>query len=187
MRRKIIISLLILSFLAAAGSVFWWWQNQKDLRDLNKTLPEGVRVVKGLWGNEYKVVNKIDGYEFKVPKEWNGIEEIEYIANREAEGFKGTSIFVMGRIGQARTVSIDVFEADEDRQLKEWAQYFFDIFDLAGTFNGTKIGNLDVIKTNENEHLGGAYIYFIEKNKKNYVFTGGSEEFISEIILNGQW
>ena len=63
----------------------------------------------------------------------------------------------------------------------------FDIFDLAGTFNGTKIGNLDVIKTNENEHLGGAYIYFIEKNKKNYVFTGGSEEFISEIILNGQW
>ncbi len=51
----------------AAGGFFYWWQNQADVRELNKTLPEGVRVVKSLIGSEYKIVNKIDGYEFKIP------------------------------------------------------------------------------------------------------------------------
>lgn len=187
MRKKIIISLLIIFLLAIAGSIFWWWQNQQATAGLNKTLPDGVRVEKSLIGEDYWVKNKIDGYEFRTPRAWGGIEEVEYIADREAEGFKGTSIFIMGKMGQAKTISIDAFDVDKNKQLKEWAQYFFNTFDLTGTFDSVEIGNFDAIKTNENKHLGGAYIYFIENNRKNYVFTGGSEEFIREIILNGKW
>ncbi|MCG2688400.1 hypothetical protein L6250_02060, partial [Candidatus Parcubacteria bacterium] len=64
MRRKIIVSLLIIAFLVVAGGSFYWWQNQQDVREINKTLPEGIKVVKGLFNKEYKVVNNIDGYEF---------------------------------------------------------------------------------------------------------------------------
>ena len=66
--------------LLISGGVFYWQNNQKDVRELNKTLPVGVKVAKNLFGfgNEYKVINKIDGYEFKVPSAWKGIEKIEY-------------------------------------------------------------------------------------------------------------
>ena len=67
MKKKIIIIISIVLILVAGGGFFWWNGNQKDVRELNKNLPEGVRVMKSLIGNEYKVVNKIDGYEFKVP------------------------------------------------------------------------------------------------------------------------
>ena len=46
MKKKILVSLLILFLLAIAGGIFWYWQNQKDVRDINKTLPEGVKVAK---------------------------------------------------------------------------------------------------------------------------------------------
>ncbi|MFH1181230.1 MAG: hypothetical protein V1705_02370, partial [bacterium] len=74
------IGILIFVLVLAGGSFFYWQQNQKDISRLNKNLPKGVKVEKSLigFGNEYKVVNKIDGYEFKIPREWNGLEEIEY-------------------------------------------------------------------------------------------------------------
>ncbi len=35
-------------------------------------------MAKSLVGNEYKVVNKIDGYEFRVPKKWEGLKNPLY-------------------------------------------------------------------------------------------------------------
>ena len=66
--------------LLISGGVFYWQNNQKDVREFNKNLPVGVKVAKNIFGfgQEYKVVNKIDGYEFKVPSAWKGIEKIEY-------------------------------------------------------------------------------------------------------------
>lgn len=59
---------IILTLALGGGGVFLWQKSQVDVQTLNKTLPEGVRVTKSLLGNEYRVVNKIDGYEFGIPK-----------------------------------------------------------------------------------------------------------------------
>ncbi|MBI1984730.1 MAG: hypothetical protein HYS60_01305 [Candidatus Wildermuthbacteria bacterium] len=74
--KKIFAALLIL-LLVLGGGIFLW-NNQKDVRELNKSLPEGVKVTKSLIGDQYRVVNKIDGYEFGVPKAWGGLRNIDY-------------------------------------------------------------------------------------------------------------
>src|SRR3989344_3057501 len=103
---KIKIGILIF-ILVLAGSGFFYWQSQKDVRELNKTLPKGVRVVKSLFGNEYKVVNKIDGYEFKVPKEWRGVEKIEYTAEWTEKGYVGKGIGMTGREETEKSIGVD--------------------------------------------------------------------------------
>jgi len=84
MSKKYIVIGLVVLILAAIGAGLFLWQNQKDVRELNKNLPNGIRVVKSLVGNNYKVINKIDGYEFKIPKEWKGINEINYAPEMRA-------------------------------------------------------------------------------------------------------
>ncbi|MBI4359333.1 MAG: hypothetical protein HY577_02000, partial [Candidatus Nealsonbacteria bacterium] len=155
MRRKIIVFLLILGFLAAAGSVFWWWQNQQATAKLNETLPEGVRVVKSLWGDEYKVVNKIDGYELKVPKVWEGLEKIEYTPRNTVEGYVATSLYLIGLKGRGKTMSIDLYGAgDKDEELKTWTEELFRVFDLSGDLEETVVSNIKFLKTIEEKHLG---------------------------------
>lgn len=186
MNKKIIFP-LIMVLLLGVGGVFWW-QDQAEVRELNKNLPEEVRVVKGLFGQEYKVVNKIDGYEFKVPEGWKGIEEIEYTPKRVVEGFVITSIGVEGKEGEARDIAIDRYESEKENiELESWAKELFNIFKLSGEFIKDKLENIDIVKTQESEHLLGMYIYFFKKNKTIYVISGGSEEFIRDIILNGKW
>ena len=186
MKRKIIISIIVVLILVGGG--FFWWENQKDVRELNKNLPEGVRIVKTITG-DYKVVNKIDGYEFKVPKEWRGVKEIEYIPEREAEGYKGTSLSIEGIKGVGRSVGIDRYIAGGDMKtdLESWAQLNFNTFGLAGTFTEEKVGNFNVVKTREEIHLFGEYVYFFKEALTIYAITGGSEEFIRYIIANGKW
>ena len=178
--------MIIIVLLLAGGGVFWWWQNQEDIRELNKNLPEGVRVAKNLKG-EYWVVNRIDGYEFRVPGEWKGIEEIEYVAERIEEGYTGVSIELTGKEGMGRSVGVDCFKGEGDLNLENWAKKFFDIFGLTGKFIPEKIGEVNIVKTQENVHLGGEYVYFFKKDFAIYAITCGSEEYISEIITSGKW
>ncbi|MDO8590593.1 MAG: hypothetical protein Q7R65_01300 [bacterium] len=63
MNKKTAIAILILVVILAGGGFLLWQNSQAAVKDLNATLPEGVRVVKSLFGNEYKVVNKLDGTE----------------------------------------------------------------------------------------------------------------------------
>lgn len=173
--------------LAIAGGGFFYWQNnQKDVKELNKNLPKGVKVVKSFFGNEYKVVNKIDGYEFKVPKEWKGLSEIIYTPERTESGYTGTSIELREKEG-GRSVGIDRFRAEGDINLEEWSRAEFDTFGLVGDFTKDKLGRFEIVKTQENVHFGGEYVYFFKGNKIIYSLTGQSEEFIREIILNGRW
>ena len=187
MNKKIVISSIVIILILCVGGGFFWWQNQKDVRELNKSLPDGVRVVKSLMGKEYKVVNKIDGYEFKVPMEWRGVEKIEYIAEREEKGFRGTSANMIGLEGENRGVGIDCFKVEKEQSLKEWAQNLFSTVGLEGNFTLEMVGNFETIKTQENKHLLGMYMYFLKKDALVYSFTSGSEEFIRYIISNGKW
>ncbi|MFQ6082596.1 MAG: hypothetical protein ACE5WD_04455, partial [Candidatus Aminicenantia bacterium] len=167
---------------------FFWWQNQKDVRELNKNLPEGVRVVKSLTGKEYRVVNRIDGYEFKVPEEWRGINEIEYIPERTEEGYTMASIELEGKEGESRVFVINRFKTEKpDLNLELWVKTNFDTFGLIGDFSKDKVKEFDIVKTQENVHLLGMYVYFFKKNSGIYAITGGSEEFIRDIIISGKW
>ena len=132
-------------------------------------------------------MNKIDGYGFKIPDVWKGISEIEYTSEREEEGFSGTSTFVIGKEGQMRTISVDAFEVNATEGLKQWAQSFVSTFGFTGSLEEQILANgFSIIRIAEDPSFG-PYMYFVKSESKNYIFSGGSEEFIREIIANGKW
>lgn len=185
MAKKVIFLIVVLILF---GGGFFYWQNQADVRELNKNLPEGVKVEKSLFGDEYKVVNKIDGYEFAVPEEWKGVGEMEYIPEENEQGYIASSIGLEGKEGHSRIIGIDRFKISEDiNNLEIWAQDNFDTFGLVGDFAEDKIGQFEVIKTQESVHLLGMYVYFFQKNSAIYAITNPSEDFIRDIISNGKW
>ena len=187
MVKKIVLTVVILGL--AGGGFFYWWQGHADERALNKTLPEGIRVDKCLLSGEYRVINKIDGYEFKVPEEWKGVKEIGYIPEREEMGYTGTSLNLEGRESSGRLIGIDRFNSggDMNTDLELWAKTQSDTFGLVGGFSKDEIGGFKIVKTQENVHFGGEYTYFFKQDRVIYSITGPSEEFIKEIILNGKW
>jgi len=188
MFKKIVISSLIIAFLAMAGGGFYWWQASQPVADLNKSLPSGVKVVKSLFRRDYTVVNKIDGYEFKVPKAWGGIKEMAYVPKENVTGIETTGIGVEGQKGNARLLSIDVYFITQPKfDLAEQAQKIWDFFGFTEALENGSIGSFEVLKAREDVYLGGTYVYFFGKGNKMYVLNNGSEEFIQEIILNGKW
>ncbi|XOA42592.1 MAG: hypothetical protein ACKKMO_02155 [Candidatus Nealsonbacteria bacterium] len=184
--KKLIIPVVVI-LLLIIGGVFYW-QNQKDVKDLNKNLPEGIKVIKTLTGN-YKLVNKIDGYEFEVPKEWEGIEEIKYVPEATEKGYTSSSICFEGKKGESRIMAIDRFKTEnlKNLDLEIWTKNNFETFGLIGDFRKDKVGKLDVIKSYENVPLLGMSAYFFKKDSVIYAIAGGSEEFIENIIDNGKW
>jgi hypothetical protein len=185
MAKKLIFLFFI--FILIGGGFFYWWQNQKDVRELNKTLPEGLKIVKNLIGNEYGVVNKIDGYEFKVPKEWEGFKTIEYTPKRSELGYTAASINMESKEGSKGLITIDQFENLEKIDLKFWAEDNFRVLGLTGRFVEDKLGEFNIVKTQESVHLGGMFVYFFQKDLVIYAVTGDSEDFIHYIIINGKW
>ena len=184
MVKRAVLAVLVLGLLA--GGFFYWWNSQADVRELNKTLPDGVRVVKGLFGKEYKVINKIDGYEFKVPRGWGGVNEIAYIPEREESGYTVAGVELEGKEGSGRIVVINRFK-EEGESLKSWAEKNFETFGLVGDFSENKVEEFDIVKTQENVHLGGMFVYFFKKDNAIYAIVNGSEDFIRYIITNGKW
>ena len=45
-KNYIVVAIVAIGFLLVGGGVFLWQENQKAVADLNKNLPEGVRVEK---------------------------------------------------------------------------------------------------------------------------------------------
>jgi len=192
MIKKIVLLLVVLGLVG--GGFFYWWQGHADERALNTTLPEGIRVDKCLLTGEWRVINKIDGYEFKIPPEWKGVREVEYIGKRKVRNMDVVSIGIEGFEEQPgvfsidRILSIDKFiVSDIQVDLEEWAKRLFNELGLEGDFRKEVIGNIEVVKIQENKHLGGTYVYFLENIDGIYMFNNASEEFIRYIIANGQW
>ena len=178
--------IFIIVLLLIAGGVFYW-KNQQEVADLNRELPDGVRVVKTLFG-DYVVVNKIDGYQFKIPEEWGGVKKIYYTQERIEKDYNLSSFELEGNKGASRIGVINRFVIQElDLDLKFWAELNFQKFGLVGDFNKDKIDSFEIIKVKEDVHLIGMYVYFFKKDSSIYTITNGSEEFIREIIINGKW
>lgn len=190
--KKIIIPVVlgVVVLILASGGFFYWQNNQKDIQGLNKNLPTGVKVAKNIFGfgNEYKVINKIDGYQFKIPSAWKGVDEIEYNPKRTEKKYTIATIELAGKLGGAKIIVLNRFYDEKtDLTLNEWTRDNFNTFSLVGDFSRDKIGDLEIVKTQENVHLLGMWVYFFKKDTAIYAITGGSEEFIREIISNGKW
>ena len=144
-KKAIIAGGIILTLALGGGGVFLWQKSQSDVAELNNALPEGIRVVKSLFGNEYRVVNKIDGYEFGVPQKWEGLREIEYIPERTEENYTGASIGFEGKSDEgSRIGSIDRYKIEGPNvDLLAWAKKNFETFGLAGNFSKDK-GDLGI-------------------------------------------
>lgn len=187
MMKKLILAVVVL--VLVAGGFFYWRQNQADVRELNKTLPEGVKIVKSLVGNEYGVVNKIDGYEFKIPPKWNGVEEIEYVPTRKINDFNVSSLGFAGVSDLAAPFSIDVYNINNpsETDLMSWVRELWNLFALDGDLQQDIVQNVSVVKVFEGKNLGKTYVYFLKNDAKIYVLNNTSEDFIRYIIANGKW
>ena len=180
------LALVFILMLLGVGGVFLWQKNQKDVAELNKNLPDGIRVVKNLQG-EYWVVNKLDGYEFKIPEKWSGIEEIEYVPERTEENYTWNSINLEGKEGFGRVAGINRFKLQRDStNLERWARNSLSFSGLESDLFIDQINEFEIIKTGKQIGIVG-YIYFFQKDLSVYTVSCGSGEFIQEIISSGKW
>ena len=179
-KKFIIFGIFIL--LLIAGGVFWWWQSGKELKELNKSLPEGIRVEKRQ-GQEV-IVNKKEGYEIKVPKDWGGIKRIEYLGNELLVGAKTTEDWA----------SISMYNS-ENRDLNLWLKEHFKENTLrfpdaiTSIVGDETIGNLKVTKViTDDPEIGLTYFFYFQKDSKIYeIYSDLSEQSIRNVILNSSF
>jgi len=194
MQKKFVIGILIV-LLVVVGGVFLWQKDQKDVQELNKNLPEGVKVVKSLFGKEYKVLNKIDGYQFKLPKTAKGISEINYFPKNPEEEYNVSSVsFRMnGFLVVEAAVEIHQFALETNLSLEAFAEQISENYGLSGDLLQDRVGDTVVVKTQQIKQLKngaiykGEYLYFFQRDSFAYAITSGSEETIRQIIVNGSW
>ena len=187
MNIKTIVAIVVLAAILAGGGFLMWQNSKAAVKDLNATLPEGVHVVKSLFGNEYKVVNKIDGYEFKVPREWKGLENVEYFPETTEGKYKVVSLNITGLEGLGKFIAVDKFLSEDEVNLTKAVDEILQDNGLASELLKGKIGNFETIKTQGIQGLGGLNITFFKANDSIYAVTWGSEEFSEKVILTGRW
>jgi len=181
-KRKKVLFVTIILLIFAGVFCFVWWQNQKDVRELNKNLPAGIKVIKSFIGKDYKVVNKIDGYEVKIPKTLRDLKTVEYYKEKGTAGIsiRGAKEDLIG-VGCYKPTQTDI---NLEQWVKEWTSKF-------KTFNWSekkeKIGSLEVIKMTEEKNLPSLPIYFFKKGLNIYEVSGSLEDFSQEVIANGRW
>ncbi len=184
--RRAIVVIGTIVFLILGAVVFFLAQaNKQDVSALNQKLPEGITVVKNVFG-EYRVVNRKDGYSFKIPKEWKGITKTEYTPERNVQGYQVASLYVEGN-GPASILSVDMYKNVTDDTMT-FANKIWALFGLEGKLESEKIGKYDVVTGFEEKNLGGTFVYFFKDQKTNiFVQNNGSEEYLKNIIINGKW
>lgn len=180
--KKLVLAAVSVVVLVLVSGGFFYWQNQADVRALNKTLPEGVKIAKSLIGNEYRVVNKKDGYEFKIPPNMTDLKEVKYYEEKDSNGISLESL-------NDGVLGFGVYKIDAtDINLESWVDDWISKFK---TYSWTKekgvIGDFEVIKLNENEHLAGVFNYFFKKGPRIYSVNSLSEDPIDYVISNGKW
>ena len=114
--KKIGFFVLIIIFIIT-GVFFYWKNEQKELINLNQSLPDGIKITKTLMGR-YRINNKIDNYSFDTPKEWDGIKDIEYTPEDEELGYVGSSLNIERKNKDNRVVAIDKFKSKLNNGLK---------------------------------------------------------------------
>lgn len=176
-----------MTLLLLISGGFFYWKNNQPIRLLNKNLPPEIKVTKNL-ANQYKIVNQIDGYEIMIPQEWEGLQEIKYLPPTNQERFSVSSVNIRSKEKNNLGMGIDFFRTERPASLKEMVQKIINTYDLSGELVSQHIEEKETIKIQENEHLGGEYIYFFAGSKPGvFALTGKSKNDIEQIIVGGKW
>jgi hypothetical protein len=147
-----------------------------------------VRVVKSILGDEYRLVNKIDGYNFKIPTEWRGLKEVNYYPETTERGYTASSMNMEGNESPGRIINIARFKLEERNiDLGLWVEDYFEASNATNEFEKEIITDIEVIKTKKFDLGLSGYAYFFKRDSIIFAVAGPSEEFISYIIANGQW
>jgi len=181
--KKIAFFILVIVFIVT-GVFFYWKNEQKELANLNKSLPDGIKITKTLL-NRYEVNDKIDNYSFKVPKSWDGIEYIEYLPETTEKEHTFSNIGIEGKTKRYKLIGVSKFQGNLKTDILEQATSLFNDFGLNHNFTQKRIKNIKTIK--DDSGFPGEYTYIFKKGNYMYVLVGASEEFIEEIISNGTW
>jgi hypothetical protein len=192
MAKKIIFLIIIVLIIAAGG--FFWWQSQEEVRELNKNLPEGVRVVKSLFG-PFEVINERYNYIVRLPKEQKKISTIEYLEKKDEEMryictvCKEASIILLGSIGKEKTnLILESYKPkDGNIDLEKFIQEGNPTWLRRVEVKKEKLNDVDVIKVSREFEWGRLYHYFFKGTSNFYRVEFISEEFIQKVILNGRW
>lgn len=180
MRKNITFAIIILILIA--GGISFWWQNGAELRELNKNLPEGIRVVER--NGQQVVVNEKDGYEIAVPEKWGGLESVDW---RESFQFEKGIVSIEGK--KYQLIEIKVFSKKEKIDMEKWIRELWKenpIIYIEPTIIEEEIFNdYKMMKANSfGGTIGDLFFIYIQINSNIYEFSSDSEEIVQDVILN---
>ena len=179
------LALVFILMLLGVGGVFLWQKNQKEVAELNKGLPEGMRVVKNLQG-EYWVVNKLDGYEFRAPETWSGIRSINYFRDFPIQNTTG---FILESPYGDLIRLVQYGLGESNFEIEDWVKELNDKFEgIYQKYGKEHLQGYEVIKAEE-EEFGIAISYFFREKSNIYEIKAFRiyEDWIQEIISSGKW
>ena len=181
MKKNIIFAVGFALILAIAW-VYFVWQGGEELRELNKDLPEGIRVVERNGGQV--VVNEKDGYEITVPEKWGGLESVNW---RESSRFEKGIVSIEGKYYQL--TEIKVFSQKEKIDMEKWVKELWKenstIYIEPEIVEEKILNDYERIKANSfGGMIGDLFFIYIQINSNIYEFSSDLEEIIQDVILN---
>ncbi len=190
-KRFVILIIVFLILVIGIGFIFYFlWQGGPELRSLNKSLPEGIKVEKR--EGKRVLVNKIDNYIINIPEGWRGIEKTDY--KRVYDG----SVYI--NKNNVRGIFINVYHNEIKKDFKsfveEWIRqepgygYIFTSPEIPEIIGIKKIRGKDVIivkDVNPEPKIGIRFFYYFKTDSGFYELYGESQEDIECLILNGNF
>jgi hypothetical protein len=185
MKKKVII-LIVVILLLIGGGIFWWWRDQAGARELNKNLPEGVRVIKNSFTGEYWADNRIDGFKVKIPREWEGLEILQY--HEEEQDFPGITGLSLEGINRQQITIICHHLKKIDASLKDWVIYRIqEVFEIEDAeIKRKEIEGREIVEV-KIPGFGDIVWYFFREDIKIYEIHHIDEELAFYIIKNSKW
>ena len=185
MNKKIIIAVVVLALGFASFFLLTLGPKKIELKDLEKNLPEGIKV----WqvGNLYEVSNKTDGYILKMPETWKGFKSLSYSAEKESEEPK--TLLILEGLEPGDLFAVSAYQLKESKtDLESWLNQLLEKSkELNWQKEKKKAGKFNAIKVSENKYLENLVSYFFKKGDRIYEVSGFSEETIKEIVKEGKW
>lgn len=186
MAKRNIIFFLLFFFIALTFvlfSIYFFWQGGPRIRNLNKNLPEGIKVEKR--GQEV-VINKIENYEIRVPREWGGLKEVEYRVGQDERvlSLEGLNNGI---------IEIKIFSFEGER-IKEWVEkHWKEELKTGAYINPTiigeeQMGSYFVIKAKDyGGVMGDIYFYYLRIGERIFEFSSVQENSLKQIILSNNF
>ncbi len=185
MKKKIFIFFFL--FLVFLCFFLLLYFKDKEIRELNKNLPQGVYFEKR--GKDLFLINKLDGYELKIPESWGGVREVRYVEGELSFQAKFTDDWVAVNkiILQDQKITIDEFVTQKIKALKEGKEVKGKHFSPFAKIEGKEVLNgKKIIKmVDKDPIIGECFVYYLKQKNLIYeIYSDFSENSVRLIIFN---